>query len=354
MVAERLWLLPLLCFVLPPTAYSQLLWRRLKFWRNNITRLNRKALGVPRVPLNASAWANSDASSVACGAILGVGKESLIAHKNLSDEEKTKSSTWRELEALAFGLRSFSQALTGKTVFWKTDNQAVPTITNRGSNKKHLQELAKSIYYTCRTNTISLNVKWIPRDLNVIADEISKQVDYDDWTTSQTFFEKMDQEWGPHTIDRLQNAKTKRYNAGYWNPNCEAVDAFSQDWGDETNWLVPPIYLVPKTILHARACQAKGTLIVPWWESAPYWPMLRNKYGFRRFVTETKLFRHTIDILELGDYKKSLLGSPRFTSPLIAVKFEFGKITHPDRDEGAMSGPRSGADDTRRARGSTE
>ena len=35
---------------------------------------------------------------------------------------------------------------------------------------------------------MQLNITWVPRDANVIADEVSKFVDYDDWTTSDAFF----------------------------------------------------------------------------------------------------------------------------------------------------------------------
>ena len=32
--------------------------------------------------------------------------------------------------------------------------------------------------------------------------------------------------------------------------------------------------LVCRTIAHALSCQAKGTLVVPAWKSAPYWPII--------------------------------------------------------------------------------
>ena len=32
--------------------------------------------------------------------------------------------------------------------------------------------------------------------------------------------------------------------------------------------------LVPRVIRHAQACGAVGTLVVPCWLSAPFWPIL--------------------------------------------------------------------------------
>ena len=40
------------------------------------------------------------------------------------------------------------------------------------------------------------------------------------------------------------------------------------------NWWCPPIALIPGVIWHAQACGAHGTLIVPHWPSAMFWPIL--------------------------------------------------------------------------------
>ena len=52
------------------------------------------------------------------------------------------------------------------------------------------------------------------------------------------------------------------------------VDAFTCDWSNECNWLCPPPYLLLRAIKHAIQIGAHGTLIVPRWLSAPFWPML--------------------------------------------------------------------------------
>ena len=299
----------------------------LVFWKENIVTLNLKEMGSKAPPLNGSVLASSDASSVASGAVLTVRGQTHQAHKNLSPKEATHSSTWRELDAIAFAVESFAPLLREKTVIWATDNQAAPIIAEKGSNKPHLQNLAKDLYFQCRHHSIDLKIHWIPRELNIIADEISKQIDYDDWATSEEFFNNINAEWGPFDIDRFanyKNAKTARFNSRHWNPKCEAVDAFTQDWKEDNNWVVPPIYLISQAINHARVCQATGAIIVPYWESAPYWPLLRkNTEEFRKYVINFKVFHDTKGILEIGDYRKSLLGSSRFTSPILAIKFQF-------------------------------
>ena len=282
-----------------PAVYEEL-----EFWQKNLPGLNARPLEESRIPVCASSTVKSDASSVACAAVMKVDDSIHTAHKNFSIDEVGKSSTWRELEAVLFSLESFAPLMYGRTVNWETDNQAVPTILAKGSRKKHLQELAVSAYFLCKRESINLNVSWIPRDENTVADEMSKYVDYDDWKTSRGFFHLLNERWGPFTIDRFanhSNRKTLRYNALFWNPACEAVDAFTQDWSGELNWWVPPVNLIPRVLCHARACRASGTLIVPQWESAPFWPMIKTRSGsFRSFIVDHAVFYDACSILQVG------------------------------------------------------
>ena len=301
------------------------IYMELVFWQENLSSLNCKYLDNLSVPVCASV--NSDASSVACGAILKIDESIYTAHQNFSPDEIDQSSTWRELKAVLFSLRSFIPKLRNRYVNWETDNQAVPSITSKGSKKPHLQQIAVQIFNVCKQNNVNLNINWIPREENIIADEISKFIDYDDWRTTHEFFQYLEQKWGPFTIDRFANEKnshTRRYNALFWNPNCEAVDAFTQDWSRETNWVVPPVFLIATVLQHARACKSSGTMITPLWESAPFWPMITKTDGtFKKFVHDYEIFTVTSGILELGDFKQSLLGSTRFRAPIIAFKFKF-------------------------------
>ena len=98
--------------------------------------------------------------------------------------------------------------------------------------KLELQKLARSIYSTCVTNSISIDIQWIPRSENEKADYISRLIDYGDWEVSGKFLDLMNGLWGPFTIDRFanfNNKKLNRYNSLYWNPGSEAIDAFSQN-----------------------------------------------------------------------------------------------------------------------------
>ena len=190
--------------------------------------------------------------------------------------------------------------------------------------KAHLHKLALDLFSLCLNNNISIYLEWIPRNLNEMADAISKFVDHDDWSTTDGFFTFLNKVWGLFTIDRFasaENKKLERFNSLFWNPGTERVNTFSTSWEFENNWLVPPLYLISNTILHLLTCQAQGTLIVPRWPSAPFWPLLFvSKFQTQPYVVDLLLFDSPVGIFQLGNYKGSLLGSDNFISSVLAIK----------------------------------
>jgi hypothetical protein len=245
----------------------------LKFWFKNVESFNGKPIwfspGATRIVY-------SDASDSGYGGYM-VELGPSVAHGLWSEAEASLSSTWRELKAVYLVLQSFAQKLAGHRVKWFTDNQGVMYIIQSGSKKEHLQEGALEIHYICLAHNIKLEVEWIPRSCNEYADSISRIVDYDDWSLDHNIFHLLDATWGPHTVDCFatpQNTHIARFHSRFWSPGCEAVDTFTVNWCDEISWWVPPIYLVCRTISHAYSCKAKGTLVIPMWKSAPFWPII--------------------------------------------------------------------------------
>lgn len=142
------------------------------------------------------------------------------------------------MTAILFAIQSFLSVVSGLTVRWCTDNQNCVRIVDGGSTKCDLQRVALDIYEICVKNQVSLLMKWIPRELNAVADYYSKMCDVDNWGVSEDVFEFLDQMWGPHTIDRFANHydhKIIRFNSLVWVPGTEKVDAFSISWEGENN-----------------------------------------------------------------------------------------------------------------------
>ena len=205
-----------------------------------------------------------------------------------SVEQMSGRSTLREILAFKFVLLSLVSKLSGSSTTWFTDNQNVPRILTCGSGKTLLQSEALDIYHICVNNEISIEMEWIPRNLNDPADYLSRLFDPDDWGLSLDSFRFIDNVWGPHTVDRFANflnSKLPRFNSRFWNPDSEDIDCFVLNWQGENNYVCPPISLFPRVILHMKNCGAFGTLIVPLWRSAPFWPMLTvDGVNFKDFV----------------------------------------------------------------------
>ena len=114
---------------------------------------------------------------------------------------------------------------------WYTDNQNVVRVILVGSMIKELHDLALDIFFfLSKHREILLDVDWIPRDQNVVADRLSRITDYDDYSVHDEVLMRLDALWGPHSIDRFAcsyNAKLPRFNSRFLQPGAEAVDAFS-------------------------------------------------------------------------------------------------------------------------------
>lgn len=288
------------------------------FWRDNIKTLNeRSVLKDHALKLIIS----SDASDKGIGAICE--SKNLICHKSFNFGERNNSSTWRELEAIRFAFISFGKFIRDTSVKWFTDNRAAMYISRSGSSKDDLQALALGIYELTKLFDVKLEVEWVPREENDIADFYSKLIDPDDWEITDSFFEHLDELWGPFTIDRFAsyyNTKVERFNSKFTVPDTEAVDAFTQDWRFDNNLLVPPTTCLIKTINYLKTFNIRGTLITPHWPAAPFWSCLRENGSFANFITDWVAFSNTNGLLKLGNFKDSLLGSARYQGGLIAFK----------------------------------
>ena len=213
-----------------------------------------------------------------------------VAHGQWSAWEAEQSSTWRELRAVGQVLQSLVDKLAGERIRWFTDNKNVVSILLYGSKKPLLQKESLRIFQMGLMHQIRMEPEWVPREENQLADYWSKVIDYDDWMVHPAIFAQLDLMWGPHTVDRFANASNRqleRFNSRFWEAETEAVDAFTCNWQGEVNWWCPPLNLVPRVIQHARKTRAQGTLIVPEWPSAPFWPILfPRKEQAAEFVME--------------------------------------------------------------------
>ena len=288
------------------------------FWKFNLTSLNKRKITKYEVP---QFKVFSDASSTGIGAVFN----EKVCYRNLNSFERGESSAFRELLAIEHAVASFDTALQNKHILWHTDNTAAAQIVRVGSNKGLLHDLAISIHSLCHQKDIKLNVTWISRKLNQTADTVSKTIDYDDWIIKKEFFNFLKSLWGELSIDLFadnKNAKCQRFCSKYYCPGTFRVDAFSFDWTGEKCLMVPPTYLISKSIKHFLASKGsvEAVLVVPFWPSALFWPFLIENYQqFKSFVRDYRLFENSKSLISQGEYKGSIIGDPKNNVPILAL-----------------------------------
>ena len=259
----------------------------LNFWEKNLLSLNgfriKENVAISRIVY-------TDASDKKYGGYIAEQLGNVIARGLFTDAEIRTSSTYRELLAVNRVLQSIGFLLKNQCVQWNTDNLNVTRIIKNGSTKEHLQALAVEVFQRCLFYDVEIVPCWIPREENILADEISKTVDTDNWSIDADTFQLIQQRFGNFTIDRFadnSNCKVVRFNSKFFCPGTENVNAFTENWRDEFNWLCPPVSLIAKTLRHMKYCKAVGVLLVPNWRSSYFWPLLTfDGINFDTFVKD--------------------------------------------------------------------
>ena len=134
-----------------------------------------------------------------------------MVHGQLAAEEASQSSTWRELTAVLCVLEAVSKKQSNTRVRWFSDNQNVVRILYVGSRKAQLQAIALKTFSLSVCSLLKIEAEWIPRELYVRADLLSRVVDL--------VFAELDKVWGPHTVDRFAsfyNCQLPRFNSCCW------------------------------------------------------------------------------------------------------------------------------------------
>ena len=104
-------------------------------------------------------------------------------------DERVKDSNERELIAAHHLLLSGVRQFRGSTVTLYSDNSNAALILEKGSPKPRLQFYASAISDICVENNIKLRPVWITRDLNNVADLLSKTLQWDDYQVTVEFFQ---------------------------------------------------------------------------------------------------------------------------------------------------------------------
>ena len=240
----------------------------------------------------------------------------------MTEEEKKKSSTFRELVGIKKGLIVLADRLEGKRVLWNNDNWAASLIVRYGSMKAELHQLACEIMEICKSRNIELKVEWKSRKEEQIqfCDEMSKDFDASEYKISSRDFERLWRKFGPFSVDAFASDWSYQmtpFFSKFLCPGTAGVDAFAQDWSEGWLYCHPPIGQVYRVLRMAERSRAKGILLIP------DWPSSINSVGVRQFgdkVVQVDRFRPEF---KCPSWWKNRVFSGDYRFDLLVYKFNF-------------------------------
>lgn len=217
---------------------------------------------------------HSDASTLAWG---GVWNGTALAHGLWTRAEKKHHITVLELLAVLRNLEMFSgpsarSKLRGMKIHLYEDNMAVCYILREMTSRSPvIMRYLRQLWTFMQEPEISFGKVEYVRSAANPADAPSREKSWDEWRLCQSLFKRMEDEYGPYTVDRFASRHTalcRRYNSRWVDPGADGlVNAFSNQWQGERNWIHPPISALDDVALKLRAHPCEATVVAPDWPS---------------------------------------------------------------------------------------
>jgi len=235
--------------------------------------------GVPAVPPQPSLTVCSDASKSGWGAICGDRKVQGLWSRRMA---KLHINVL-EMQAVLFAIKAFKDLISGKVVRWLIDNCTTVYYLKKvgGMKSRHLSQLAVQIHQLCLDWDIVIQAVYIPGDLNVAADTLSRQgqVIQSEWTLNHQVLEPVFSQWGRPWLDMFatrNNSRLCQFVSPYPDQEALAVDALSMDWnGLGLVYAFPPFKAVGEVIRKWNCSSGiQMILIAPWITAASWTPQL--------------------------------------------------------------------------------
>lgn len=247
------------------------------------------------------------------------------AHEWFTEAEAKTSSTMREMLGVERLLQVCAAHLRNRAVRVFTDSFTTTRVCIKGSPKKCINEVAERIFLFCTARSVRLQVQWVPREENVLADELSKVASPGDWSLARKWFQLLDQRWGPHDVDRMANRSNSQlpvFNSRWRDRDTAGVDCFAQDWAQVNNWVCPEFSMVERVLTHLRRCKATATVVVPIWETAPWWGTICRSGGWTPVVLDWFQFPRTTSVF-VPEHAEAMLGCTMHNFDVVALRVSF-------------------------------
>ena len=140
-------------------------------------------------------------------------------------------------------------------------------------------DLSKQIWDLCIMENIWISAVHIPGKQNTIADFMSGFLNENtQWQLSPSILNKIvrtfDFEPEIDLFASYLNFQVENYISWFPDPKASIIDAFSIVWTNKIFYAFPPFSLIGATLAKIRDNQASGIMILPWWQTQFWFPLM--------------------------------------------------------------------------------
>ncbi|GIL54539.1 hypothetical protein Vafri_10020 [Volvox africanus] len=153
--------------------------------------------------------------------------------------------------------------IDGQRVLLHTDSEVTfATLTKWGSMVPNTQDVCVDLFWYCLRHKIALLATWIPREMNTLADSLSKRNYACDWKLCPDVFQHLNTVWGPFMLDLFatdENFQLEPYYTFHYTTRTHGVNAFTHHWQSRA-WCNPPFRIICSDSLRSSGCVS----MIPW------------------------------------------------------------------------------------------
>lgn len=236
----------------------------------------------------------TDACGYGWGAVLN---RSVPARGFFSLADQAMHINVQELLALDKALDCFPSIKGPGTLRIRLDSAVnVAVVNNMTSRSPALMAVLTRIADKLTARGLRAEATWLSSLANEYADRLSRDKDSSDWRLLPHVFQRINNCWGPCTIDRFataENAHLPRFNSRDMSAGTEALDGWAQPWGGEVNFVNPPISQADRILPKIAGDMATAVVVLPEWPAMPWWrPMLDAASAAVYLPPSANLFTH--------------------------------------------------------------
>lgn len=280
--------------VLTPKAVSDLHWW-IEFLQSPQPR--------PLVPPPASKCILSDASDTGWGGV--VRDTDLTAGGLFTEAEQSLHINAKEILGAFFCLKAFCKCDSDTHVKLLVDNTTAVSYVREmgGTHSRVCNQIACQIWEWAANHNIWLSIAHVPGVQNIDADHESRHFHKEtEWQLKPIVFKHVVAHFAFPVDTDLMASRTNCQVAAFmsWrpDPNAMAIDAFSINWHSMNFWCFPPFSssLILQVLAKIRTDCATGLMVVPFWPTQPWYPVL-----LQHLVAHPRVLPKSLQLLQLPE-----------------------------------------------------